>query len=358
MNIARLKYTIKRAFTTAIVLLLALLTVCKTLMVLLLIRGRTRVMVKDWYGRLGNNLIQLANAQYFSQQLGLAPCEVPPHDFLQVDKLFDIHTTVPRQFMKTEPKLIARGALLRLGGWAYELVNNWGSPEEYQSTQSIFRNFYFSLETFPIRPKIGDYRILFRNEIGALIPYRKDDCISAGTLVIHMRGGDVFCEHPHPAYTQPPLSFYQAVIQQHSTGEIVIVSQAQRKNPCLAALLDEYPNIRVQSGSLMEDVNTLLTAQHLVAGTGTFAISLAFCSQAIKTLYLPILDINRRSGTVKLLPSIWSPMNILGAKADLDFEVCGFKIKDYTAIGSWANSNEQRNLMMAHAVEKVMLLSM
>ncbi|MEO1402682.1 MAG: hypothetical protein AAFV72_15740 [Cyanobacteria bacterium J06635_1] len=356
MNVSRFKYSIKRIITTIVTLLLALLTVGKTLMVLLLVRGRTRVMVKAWYGRLGNNLIQLANARYFAQKLGLAPCWVPPHDFLQVDNLFDIHTTVPRQFMETEPKLIARGALLRLGGWAYELVNSWGNPEEYQSAQSIFRNFYFNLETFPIGPKIGNYRTLLRDEIGTLIPYQKDKYLSEDTLVIHMRGGDVFCEHPHPAYTQPPLSFYQAVIQQHPTDKVVIVSQDKHKNPCIAALLDDYPYIRVQSDSLREDVNTLLTAQHLVAGTGTFAITLAFCSQAIKTLYLPILDVNWRSGSVKLLSSVWNPAKILSARSDLDFEVYGFRVQDYIAIGSWFNKDEQRALMVEHAADKVISL--
>ncbi|MEO0456157.1 MAG: hypothetical protein AAF152_06175 [Cyanobacteria bacterium P01_A01_bin.114] len=334
-------------------------------------------MLRSWYGRLGNNLIQLANVQYLAQRLGGAACSVPPHDFLQADRLFAVHRKKPYQFMQAEHKLIAKGALLSMGGWAYELVNNFGNPEEYQSLSSVCRDFFFKSDTFPAVLEIGDYRKILRDDIWPTIPYQDNVSISEETfseetfseetlaekilleetLVIHMRGGDIFSECPHPAYTQPPLSFYEAAIRQCPTSKIVVVTQDTCKNPCLAALLNRYPDIRLQSGSLQDDVSTLLRAKYLVAGTGTFAIALAFCSRSIQTLYLPILDINRKSGSVKRVPSIWNPVNIFNAKATLDFEVVGFQVQDYTAIGSWSNSDEQRALMISHAANKIIDLS-
>jgi hypothetical protein len=41
----------------------------------------------------------------------------------------------------------------------------------------------------------------------------------------------------------------------------------------------------ISCGNLYEDVKTILSAKHLVIGTGTFAYSLSLCSSQLKRLY-------------------------------------------------------------------------
>jgi hypothetical protein len=152
-------------------------------------------------------------------------------------------------------------------------------PEEEGETMPIQMLFYNS----PVR--------LFEKE-------RRDICLKyirhilvqpstqpENTLVIHIRSGDIFHEHVHPSYMQPPFEYYRYIIDNNDFKKIIVVTEPDMSNPVLLKLVEFYPNVYVFSRSLNQDIATILGAQYLVIGTGSFAYVLSLCSVNLKKLY-------------------------------------------------------------------------
>jgi hypothetical protein len=154
-------------------------------------------------------------------------------------------------------------------------------------------------------------------------------------LVIHLRSGDIFGSQPHPNYRQPPLSFYQSVIQFLKPRGIdrVCLVYEDRGNPCIAALETWLELVRLpfrsQSGTVEEDIAFLLQAKHLVFGTGTFGFGICLLAGSIETIHA--FD---QWGLYENLPNI----NTLRLAQDID--------SGYIPKNGWTNSPEQRNLML------------
>ena len=108
------------------------------------------------------------------------------------------------------------------------------------------------------------------------------------TIVMHLRGGDVFGGRSPKAYGQPPLSFYLWVLAKREWHNVVIVHQDD-KNPVLVPLLEachqQGLNVKKFSGSLVEDLTLLLGAHTIVAGRGTFIPAVVGLSDTIRSVY-------------------------------------------------------------------------
>ena len=155
------------------------------------------------------------------------------------------------------------------------------------------------------------------------------------TLVVHLRGGDVFSERNVSNYGQPPLAFYLAVLRHRKWKSVVIVHQ-DLKNPVLEGLVAacEARNISYTtfSGALSEDLPVLLKAQNLVAGRGTFVPAVAGLSQHVKTVYFfedKFVMFPPRSGL--------TIVRIVDTKGDYRASVLQ---------GQWRNSPEQLEMML------------
>jgi len=103
-------------------------------------------------------------------------------------------------------------------------------------------------------------------------------------LVIHIRSGDIFIDNPHPTYYQPPLSFYTDILNAHTFDTIYLVSE-DNLNPCVNALLKQYPEIKYKQQTLKEDINLILSAKNVIHSNGTFTVSLLYFSQNIQHTY-------------------------------------------------------------------------
>jgi hypothetical protein len=104
-------------------------------------------------------------------------------------------------------------------------------------------------------------------------------------LVIHVRSGDIF-DNYHHRYLQPPLAYYTYVIEQGKYERITLVTEADQRNPVIKPLIQAYGSrLRIQTGSLRDDVATLLTASHLCVGVSTFAYVLSLASTALRHLF-------------------------------------------------------------------------
>ena len=111
------------------------------------------------------------------------------------------------------------------------------------------------------------------------------DIQSKDTLVIHIRAGDIFNKHIHSSYIQPPFEYYRFIIDNNNYKYIIIVTEPDMSNPVILKLVETYPNIHVFSRTLNEDIATIIGAQNLVIGTGSFAYILSLCSLHLKRLY-------------------------------------------------------------------------
>lgn len=103
-------------------------------------------------------------------------------------------------------------------------------------------------------------------------------------LVIHIRSGDIFEGTVHSNMMQPPLSYYRYILNNGDFQDATVVAE-NMSNPVISQLIKEFPYLRVQLSSVEEDTRTVLSAKHLVVGTGSFAHMLSIHSPQLECLY-------------------------------------------------------------------------
>ncbi len=260
------------------------------------------VHVKRWSGRLGNNCIQLSNAVYLAQELGIRHVKHPPH------KLFR------NQIIDTGAEFGSHPGLSGRFFYGKSLL-------QHAPAMSVHRRKRIFLET--LRPEI-----VLRKPAG---PQMESLVRDDSTLVIHVRSGDVFGPNPHPGYVQPPLWYYRTIIENRAWKSILLVCQ-DSLNPVINRLCADYPIIRINSSTLDTDFSILCSARNLVGSHGTFTHAAFYFSSNIGRYWIP--------GSMK--------------RAAADFalafpeQVSVVKCPGYIKVGEWMNSPEQRNIMLKY----------
>ncbi|MEG3982873.1 discoidin domain-containing protein [Microcoleus sp. T3B2] len=268
----------------------------------------------DKFYRLGNSLIQLLNAIYLTQKYQ-GKLVHPGHYYLKLDEgEMDFSTSQQTSW------------LVKIRGGFFTV------PELRITTSEMLK--------------------ILHNTIFNLFPYREDKSIGERTLVIHIRSGDVFDGfNIHPFYVQPPLSYYQKIIEDGNYQDIVVVTEADRLNPCINELLIRY-NARVQTNSLEEDVNTILSAKHLVIGQGTFG-NLSMLSPNLAKLYCPFFLHYSHNN---LLFQIAKELPYQTIFARLPFYIFPSQRSNEYEFEGWTNSDEQRKFMLFYPKEMIELI--
>jgi hypothetical protein len=140
--------------------------------------------------------------------------------------------------------------------------------------------------SFPSLPTDSDRRRLIHTYLSRFfpspLPTLPDSC-----LVIHIRSGDIFAHNFHCFYIQPPLAYYTHILDTHPEyTNVLLVTESDQRNPVITALRDRYPErVTIQSSSVEKDVQLILSAKHLVVGTGTFGAYLALSSMGLRRLF-------------------------------------------------------------------------
>ncbi|MEG4492376.1 tetratricopeptide repeat protein [Microcoleus sp. D3_18_C4] len=246
-----------------------------------------------------------------------------------------------------------KGKLVHPGHYYLKLNQgeiNFSTSKPTSWLVKIKGNFFIVPEL--IIPNSESLKIL-HNTIFNLVPYREDKSIGERTLVIHIRSGDVFSNfNVHPLYIQPPLSYYQKIIEHGNYQDIVVVTEPDRLNPCIDELLIRY-NARVQSNSLEEDVNTILSAKHLVIGQGTFGNNLSMISPNLQKLYCPFFLHYSHDHLFHIAEEL--PYQTIFAR--LPFYIFpSVRTNEYEFEG-WKNSYEQKKFMLFYPKEMIELIS-
>ncbi|SDG18639.1 hypothetical protein [Paraburkholderia phenazinium] len=160
-----------------------------------------------------------------------------------------------------------------------------------------------------------------------------------GTVVIHIRSGDIFRgAGAHPDYGQPPLSFYQSVLASIACAKVVVVAEDDA-NPVIKPLLEylrQSGSFKVESrigGKLHDDIGTLLKAETLIAGSGTFCEGVSALSRRLKR----VITFEREFDT-------WGRDDVL---VDVVKDRLG-AYRDFIYSGNWVNAENQRALMCSY----------
>ena len=109
---------------------------------------------------------------------------------------------------------------------------------------------------------------LFKDEVKRNLP-----SINTNDLYIHIRSGDIFKRRPNTVYAQPPLCFYQKILNNFFFKNIYIVSE-NRKNPIIELLTKEYHEIIFIDNYIETDAAILSNAYNIVGSMSSFLTTL------------------------------------------------------------------------------------
>ena len=157
---------------------------------------------------------------------------------------------------------------------------------------------------FGYRKKPHETRFKFiRDEVIRNIPkYISNE----SDLYINIRSGDIFRNRINHIYSQPPLCFYQKIINENKFSKIFILSNGH-ENPVIGKLLKLYPGARYIHGKVEFDISVILNAYNFVMPISTFPITLITLNNKLKNLYIyELLKFNTKNAdyTVhKMIPS-------------------------------------------------------
>lgn len=148
---------------------------------------------------------------------------------------------------------------------------------------------------------------------------------------IHIRSGDAFRVGTNPHYYQPPLFFYNEIMEKYMDKSIVVVYECA-KNPVVNKLLAQYKhkkNIYFYSSDICDDISTLASCKKLAVSNGTFWLAPYFESNSIDALIIPDY----------LLQNIWYSI-------DVNHEV--IHMPNYQLDKKWSASLEQCERMLEY----------
>lgn len=161
----------------------------------------------------------------------------------------------------------------------------------------------------------------------------------------YVRGADVFSEHPHEGYTQPPFAFYKVVLALPKLANLqIVLCTEDHRNPVVDLLIKEYSSRLRLVTDYKEGVQTILGAKHLVLARSTlFGEYLGKMASHIESVYFPFCYEHLRSGADWRDPyQLWT-----------HYAYCCDYGDDYIPTNGWSASVENLQLMANLTVDKV-----
>ena len=159
-------------------------------------------------------------------------------------------------------------------------------PNSYRNKTHISIELnYLTIFLFRYKNKYhGIWLRLIRDEVLNNIPKYK---ANPADLYINIRSGDIFINQIHHLYSQPPLCFYQKIINEniYKYKNIYILSNGH-ENPIVNELLKIYPKIKYIHGSEEYDSSIIINAYNFVMSISTFPMALISLNNNLKNLYL------------------------------------------------------------------------
>jgi len=247
--------------------------------------------IKKWYGRTGNNIIQIINCIHYS--FFIKKCKniiLPKHELLSSREIKSLEF-----FEETRKKITDKDHF-----------------------------FYAKKLGFVLSPK--QMRDITQKYIVPILNLKLDLKDTEDNVSIHLRGGDIM--RTHPSFIQPPWLYYKTILDNNNFKSIHVVHE-DNLNSCI----DEFrklPKTSFQSTTIKNDLEKLCMAENLIMSFSTFSLFVFFVSKNIKRLFVP-----------KYMIDEWYPDLDWGIKIDV-IELNGYDMK------LWRNKNlnEKRKLLL------------
>lgn len=229
-------------------------------------------------GRTGNFIICLMNAILYSKR--------NHYDIIDFSKITlspspDINTKIMNDFFKKTNIIITK-----------ENIND----EIVEITQLFFTRLYKTI------PLTFEERIeLVHHYIKPIMHINNHD-IKENDLVIHLRSGDIMVGG-NPEMIQPPLEFYEKVINYRKWDKIYLLTERHPLNPIFNVLVKKYNPItfvddnrdKYNGYNFKKDFDYLISATHYVPCQSSLCPFIIQLSDTIKNVYVPSYFFIRRN---------------------------------------------------------------
>ena len=264
------------------------------------------VVLNPWLGRFGNNFIQTSNALKFAKVTGIDYLCLPEHEFI--------------------------------GSFSLPMVSAGLCDENIDSYDYLLSSQFWPWPSKSYYP-LFDYQF-DSSVIGALresINFVRADTISPNDLTCFIRSGDIFIESPNSQYGQPPLSFYRKVITEGAWEKIYIAAEDD-KNPVSGALLgfckEKRFNHQLIRRGMRGDFEFLLGSTNICGGFTSLLPAIAKIS-------------------TDLIRSFSFETRIWEEGIEIQINDANGHYKDSVLNNNWANTSEQRELMLTYSIENL-----
>ena len=162
----------------------------------------------------------------------------------------------------------------------YNLTIESSNISTYNNNSLIANiNFFYYYLNFKLLGNVNRFYIL-RKEILNNLPKVK---IHPDDLFLYIRGGDIFI-NPISKYAQPPLCFYETILNQFNFRKVIIISE-DKLSPIISILLKKYSYIKYKKNYIKLDISVLTNSYNIVSAKSSFIISIIKLNDNLKFLW-------------------------------------------------------------------------
>lgn len=210
--------------------------------------------------KFGNSLLALNNAMFFCEIIGCENIIVEPTNW---------YITKPIEIKEKKFTI-----------YPYDVKKKIDCDEEgvvcVDTEKFYFYKYKFFLPTLNFK--------YLADEIYSNLPEKKTN---SSDLYIHLRSDDIFTKNNmHTSYAQPPLCFYQNIIENNNFNKIIIFSNG-KENPIIQKLINLYPEkVMFKYGNIKDDISELAHCENLVLSTSSFILGITRISKFVKNVWM------------------------------------------------------------------------
>lgn len=217
------------------------------------------IILSQWYGRIGNNIIQILNCIIYGIENNYNRVIFPQHyifnttEIIFDNKIYEIKKNL--ETMSIDEKTTIEQNFYTMA------INNRLNYDNH-NIKEIFQKF--------IQPVITNY-----------INYNYNTNYD---LTLYFRGGDIYNKPYNNEYVQPPLNLYLDIINKENISNINLITE-ELNNP--VALYINYLLVnKWKKNNIFIDISILINSKKIILGYSVFCIFILLLNNNIKYIYV------------------------------------------------------------------------
>jgi hypothetical protein len=250
--------------------------------------------INEWYGRFGNNIIQLINSIEYCLQNNYHKIIFPHHTFLETNYIL----------LKDNND---NNIVSKSGEFIYQLHINKIIDLTYNKIRKHFQKYIKPIVNIEIKKKID-------------------------VIGIHFRSGDIFSNCVHPYYIKPPYCYYQSIID--NINKIKMFSE-DLKNPCAYQFNIDF-QLNWMKNDFRKDLEEISQCNEIILSFSTLSIFIILMTD-FEEIYVPDYMYNhfkeRQYDLFDIIDNTKTKLNIVS-------------LPNYIQPKQWKNTPQQRQIMM------------